>query len=74
MPITSKVYNKLILNPIIPFLEPLLRNNQNGSMQGRLTLRHKIFEIPKLYGIPGKRTNGSQQSLILEFNVKYLNS
>ena len=38
MPIAAKVYNKLILNRIVPFVEPLLRNNQNGFRKGRSTL------------------------------------
>lgn len=38
LPIAAKIYNKLILNRIIPFVEPLLRNNQNGFRAGRSTI------------------------------------
>ena len=38
MPIAAKIYNKLILNRLVPFIEPLLRNNQNGFRRGRSTL------------------------------------
>ena len=38
MPIAAKIYNKLILNRLVPFVEPLLRNNQNGFRRGRSTL------------------------------------
>lgn len=38
MPIAAKVYNKIILNRLIPFVEPLLRNNQNGFRRGRSTI------------------------------------
>ena len=38
MAIAAKLYNKMILNRLIPFIEPLLRNNQNGFRRGRSTL------------------------------------
>ena len=38
MPIAAKLYNRLILNRLIPFVEPVLRNNQNGFRRGRSTL------------------------------------
>ena len=38
MPIAAKVYNKMILNRLVPSIEPLLRNNQNGFRRGRSTL------------------------------------
>ncbi len=38
MPIAVKLYNKLILNRLIPAIEPLLRNNQNGFRKGRSTI------------------------------------
>ena len=37
-PIAAKIYNKLILNRIQPFIDPLLRPNQNGFRKGRSTL------------------------------------
>ena len=38
LPIAAKIYNKLILNRLLPNVEPLLRNNQNGFRAGRSTL------------------------------------
>ena len=38
MPIAAKIYNKMILNWIVPALEPILRKNQNGFRRGRSTL------------------------------------
>ena len=38
MPIAAKIYNKMILNRIVPSLEPILRKNQNGFRRGRSTL------------------------------------
>ena len=37
-PVAAKVYNKLLLNRIYPFVDPLLRPNQNGFRKGRSTL------------------------------------
>ena len=36
--IAAKIYNKLILNRLVPKVEPLLRDNQNGFRAGRSTL------------------------------------
>jgi hypothetical protein len=36
--IAAKIYNKLILNHLVPKVEPVLRNNQNGFRSGRSTL------------------------------------
>ena len=38
MSIAAKLFNKMILNRLIPFVEPLLRNNQNGFRRGRSAL------------------------------------
>ena len=38
LPIAAKIYNKLILNRLLPKVEPLLRNNQNGFRAGRTTI------------------------------------
>ena len=38
MPISAKIYNKLLLNRLIPFVGPILRKNQNGFRHGRSTL------------------------------------
>ena len=36
--ISAKIYNKLLLNRLIPFVGPILRKNQNGFRHGRSTL------------------------------------
>ena len=38
MLIAAKLYNKMLLNRIVPHIEPLLRKNQNGFRRGRSTL------------------------------------
>lgn len=38
MSIAAKIFNKLLLNRITPFVEPILRKNQNGFRHGRSTL------------------------------------
>ena len=38
MSISAKIYNKLLLNRLIPFVGPILRKNQNGFRHGRSTL------------------------------------
>ena len=45
MPIAAKLYNRLILNRLIPFVEPVLRNNQNGFRRGRSTLSQILRRI-----------------------------
>jgi hypothetical protein len=54
MPIAAKIYNKMILNRIVPSLDPLLRKNQNGFRKGRgtlsqiLSVRRILEEMRKL--------------------------
>ena len=36
--IAAKIYNKLLLNCLVPAVDPLLRNNQNGFRGGRSTI------------------------------------
>ena len=36
--IAAKIFNKLILNRLVPKIDPLLRKNQNGFRSGRSTL------------------------------------
>ena len=54
MPIAAKVYNKLILNRLTPYIDPLLRKNQNGFRKGRgtlsqiLSIRRILEEMRKL--------------------------
>ena len=38
MPIAAKIFNKLILNRLVPYVDPLLPINQNGFRRGRSTL------------------------------------
>ena len=38
MTIAAKVFNKLLLNRLVPSIDPLLRINQNGFRRGRSTL------------------------------------
>ena len=38
MAIAAKLYNKTLLNRLVPFVGPLLRKNQNGFRRGRTTL------------------------------------
>ena len=47
LPIAAKIYNKLILNRIVPFVDPLLRNNQNGFRAGRSTIS-QILSLRRL--------------------------
>ena len=36
--LAAKIYNKMLLNRLTPFLEPILRKNQNGFRKGRTTI------------------------------------
>ena len=38
IPIAAKIYNKLLLNRLVPAVDPLLCNNQNGFRGGRSTI------------------------------------
>jgi exonuclease III len=46
-PVAAKIYNKLLMNRIYPFIDPLLRHNQNGFRRGRSTLP-QILSIRRL--------------------------
>eukprot|EP00111_Clytia_hemisphaerica_P013463 TCONS_00039544-protein len=54
MPIAAKIFNKLLLQRIVPVLDPFLRKNQNGFRKGRstitqiLAIRHILEEMRKL--------------------------
>ena len=43
MPIAAKIYNKFLLNRLIPFVGPILCKNQNGFRRGRSTLSQILF-------------------------------
>ena len=47
LPIAAKIYNKLLLNRIVPKIDPLLRKNQNGFRKGRSTLS-QILSIRRI--------------------------
>ena len=36
--LATKIYNKMILNRLTPYLDPILRKNQNGFRKGRTTI------------------------------------
>ena len=36
--LAAKIYNKMILNRLTPYLDPILRKNQNGFRKGRTTI------------------------------------
>ena len=46
MPIAAKMYNKMILNRLVPSIEPLLRQNQRGrsTLSQILCIRRLIEE------------------------------
>ena len=62
MSIAAKIYNKLILNRLIPFVEPILRKNQNGFRRGRSTLS-QILCLRRLI----EESNASKLDLALVF-------
>ena len=62
MSIAAKIYNKLILNRLIPFVEPILRKNQNGFRRGRSTLS-QILCLRRLI----EESNASKVDLALVF-------
>ena len=47
IPIAAKIYNKLLLNRMVPAVDPLLRNNQNGFRRGRSTIS-QILSIRRI--------------------------
>ena len=62
MSIAAKIYNKLLLNRLIPFVGPILRKNQNGFRRGRSTLS-QILCLRRLI----EESNLSQLDLALIF-------
>ena len=53
-PVASKIYNKMILNRIRPYLEPILRDNQNGFRPGRSTIAQILTLRRMIEGIKAK--------------------
>ena len=47
IPIAAKIYNKLLLNRLVPAIDPLLRSNQNGFRRGRSTIS-QILSIRRI--------------------------
>ena len=52
--VAAKVYNKLILNRLRPYVDPILRRNQNGFRQGRGTLSHILTIRRIIEGVKSK--------------------
>ena len=67
--IASEIYNKLILNRVVPHLELILWRNQNGFRRGRstvfqiLALRRIIEEMPK--------ANGGMTLIFVDFKTTF---
>ena len=40
--VIAKIINKMLLNRIQPYIDPLIRPNQNGFRSGRSTMAHII--------------------------------
>ena len=51
----AKIYNKILLNRIRPYVDPLLRENQNGFRAGRSTLAQILTLRRLIEGIKGKQ-------------------
>ena len=54
--IAAKMTNKMILNRIQPYIDPILRPNQNGFISGRSATSHilalrRLFEGVKSYNL-----------------------
>ena len=56
-PIVAKIYNVMLLNRIIPKIDPLLRKNQNGfrtnrSTSGQILMIRRLLEGLKSHNLP----------------------
>lgn len=64
IPIAAKVYNKLLLNWLVPAVDPLLRKIQNGFRRWRSTITH-IFSFHCI--IEEMRCNWDLVTLFVDF-------
>ena len=64
--IASKIYNKLILNRLVPSLDPILRRNQNGFRRGRST----ISQILALRRIIEEMRNANREMTLIFVDFK----
>ncbi len=53
-PIAAKIYNKMILNRIRPYIDPMLRPNQNGFRKGRGTISQILTIRRIIEGVKAK--------------------
>ena len=67
--IAAKIYNKLILNRLIPKVDPLLRNNQNGFRAGRSTLS-QILTLRRILE-EGKNCNFDSIFIFIDFSKAF---
>ena len=64
--IAAKIYNKLIFNRLIPKVDPLLRNNQNGFRSGRSILS-QILALRRILE-EGKSCNFDSIFIFIDFS------
>ena len=68
-PIAAKIYNSMLLNRLIPYVDPILRNNQNGFRKGRST-SSQILTIRRI--IEELKISGNQGTIIfLDFSKAF---
>ena len=67
--IAAKIYNKLILNRLIPKVDPLLINNQNGFRSGRSTLS-QILALRRILE-EGKNCNFDSIFIFIDFSKAF---
>ena len=67
--IAAKIYNKLILNRLIPKVDPLLRNNQNGFRSGRSTLS-QILTLRRILE-EGRNCNFDSIFIFIDFSKAF---
>ena len=53
-PIAAKIYNKMILNRMRPYIDPILRPNQNGFRKGRGTISQILTIRRIIEGVKAK--------------------